>query len=83
MKIARCPNCGGFNLVRSAKTTNANGPIGVRLLPKMPLAQFHVVVCKDCHLTRFFVRSVDAAGLNGPEWVPVENQPETLGLGRK
>jgi predicted nucleic-acid-binding Zn-ribbon protein len=59
MKISRCPNCGGGNLYRS-KPVSAGGGHAPNYLPGLGRLfmseRFHLVLCKDCGLTRFFAR---------------------------
>ncbi len=56
MQVAPCPNCGSDDLRRT--TTDAVGHFGPDLLPGtsgvFQLAQFDLVVCCGCGLTRFF-----------------------------
>jgi predicted nucleic-acid-binding Zn-ribbon protein len=64
MTIARpCPECGQKNLY--SVVTGSGGGYGPMLLPKLSsgwtVAEFQVVVCADCGLTRFVA---DAEALN-------------------
>ncbi len=57
MKVKDCPNCGGTDLrITIADATGGDGP---DLLPRVGgffrRAEFAVVVCCSCGLTRFFV----------------------------
>ena len=57
MNVAPCSNCGGDDL--RTTTTKAVGAYGPDLLPGASgwfrEAEFQVVVCCNCGLTRFFV----------------------------
>ncbi len=52
-----CPNCGGRNLYKSKKISSGGG-YAPNYLPGLgaflSTARFHVVVCRDCGLSRFF-----------------------------
>ncbi len=52
----QCPECGGHSLHQT--TTRSGGGYGPILLPGLGrflrLADFRVVVCGDCGLTRFY-----------------------------
>jgi predicted nucleic-acid-binding Zn-ribbon protein len=58
-KIASCPNCGGGNQYLS-KEVSAGGGHAPNYLPGLGSAfraeKFHLVLCADCGLTRFFAR---------------------------
>lgn len=59
MKISPCPNCGSAKLYRS-KAVSAGGGHSPNYLPGLggffSSEKFHLVMCKDCGLTRFFAR---------------------------
>ena len=59
MKISPCPNCGGKNLYLS-RAVSAGGGYAPNYLPGLGgffrSERFHVVLCRDCGLTRFFAR---------------------------
>ncbi len=52
----QCPECGGATLYHN--TVKSAGPYGPALLPGLGgflnFAQFKVIVCGDCGLTRFY-----------------------------
>jgi hypothetical protein len=56
MKSNQCPDCGGENL--RFTFARSGGPYGPLFLPGLGSfltpAQFRVVLCGDCGLTRFF-----------------------------
>jgi predicted nucleic-acid-binding Zn-ribbon protein len=60
----RCPNCGGANLYRSEQVSSGTG-YAPNYLPGLGgflhYAQFVLVACADCGLTRFFADQ-EAAG---------------------
>ena len=69
-----CPECGGRNLFRSAKPISAGGGYAPNYLPKLGpwhrAARFHVVVCKDCGLTRWYAHEEALAKLeSGKAWL--------------
>ncbi len=80
MKIANCPNCGGADLYTAAAATPANGMFGPKLLPRLPVGHFEVVVCGDCGLTRLFARRVDIQAMKACDWVKVAEPIGPLGL---
>ena len=51
-----CPECAGHSLYQT--TTRSGGGYGPILLPGLGrflrMADFHVIVCADCGLTRFY-----------------------------
>jgi hypothetical protein len=57
-RVAPCPNCSSGNLFRSRKPVSAGGGYAPNYLPGLGgfflSGRFHVVVCRDCGLTRFF-----------------------------
>lgn len=59
MNVSPCPNCGGRNLYRS-QPVSAGGGHAPNYLPGLGgflrSERFHLVLCKDCGLTRFFAR---------------------------
>jgi len=59
MRVSPCPNCGGSNQYRS-RAVSAGGGHAPNYLPGLGsffrAERFHLVVCKDCGLTRFFAR---------------------------
>jgi predicted nucleic-acid-binding Zn-ribbon protein len=59
MTVSPCPNCGGTNQYRS-RPVSAGGGHAPNYLPGLGsffrAERFHLVVCKDCGLTRFFAR---------------------------
>jgi predicted nucleic-acid-binding Zn-ribbon protein len=63
-KSSKCPECGQGNLY-SSSGVSAGGGYAPNYLPGLGSffspAQFTVVVCKDCGLTRFFA-SPEAVG---------------------
>ena len=72
----QCPECGAESLYRT--TTNSGGGHGPLLLPGLnrsfwrPFAKFHVVVCADCGLTRFYAEAEALAKLRTAEaWLPI------------
>lgn len=60
-----CPECGGSNLYQT--TTASTGLYGPALLPGLGgffrTPNFHVVVCADCGLSRFYADSTARAKL--------------------
>ena len=64
--ISPCPNCGGKSLYRS-KLVSAGGGHAPNFLPGLgsffSAEKFHIVLCKDCGLTRFFARAQATAKL--------------------
>jgi predicted nucleic-acid-binding Zn-ribbon protein len=58
MKDRACPNCKGTNQYRAEKPVSARGTYGPNFLPRLGTlfasAQFRMIVCGDCGLTRFF-----------------------------
>ena len=72
MKIAPCPNCGGNHLYRSHEVS-AGGGHAPDYLPGLGTflrtEKFHLVLCQDCGLTRFFARQEALAKLvEGKKW---------------
>ncbi len=61
MKISHCTNCGSRNQYRS-EPVSAGGGHAPNYLPGLggffKAEKFHVVVCRQCGLTRFFAREV-------------------------
>lgn len=59
MNVSPCPNCGSKNLYRS-QAVSAGGGHAPNYLPGLGgffrSERFHLVLCKDCGLTRFFAR---------------------------
>ena len=59
MKLSPCPNCGGGNLYQS-KPISAGGGYAPNYLSGLGgfwrAEYFHLVMCRDCGLTRFFAR---------------------------
>ena len=81
MKVTDCPNCGGGTLYTTVTATPASGMMGPHLLPKLASGQFHVVVCEDCGLARFFVRKVDIQVLKASAgWTRIVDSAPVLGL---
>ena len=58
-KISPCPNCHGRNVYRSDEVS-AGGGHAPNYLPGLggfwAAEKFHMVLCHDCGLTRFFAR---------------------------
>lgn len=56
--VSSCPNCGGGNNYRTVKPVSAGGGYAPNYLPGLgswyAAEKFHVVVCRDCGLTRWF-----------------------------
>jgi len=72
-----CPECGSENLHYA--TTNSGGGYGPMLLPGLGSflapAQFRVVLCGDCGLTRFFAeRSALAKLVKSRAWRRVHQE---------
>ncbi len=70
-----CPECGGQNLYRS-KAVSAGGGYAPNYLPGlgpfMRVERFHIVLCKDCGLARFFARPSATEKLpDSPKWTRV------------
>ena len=67
-----CPNCESRNLYKTKQATGAKGGYGPDLLPGLGrwfrAPRFHVVVCRDCGLTRFFADDEDRGGLDNPKF---------------
>lgn len=65
--IAACPNCGGKNLYRSVAVDSGGGH-APNYLPGLSgffiSEKFHIVLCKDCGLARFFARPEATAKLS-------------------
>jgi predicted nucleic-acid-binding Zn-ribbon protein len=61
-----CPECGSENL--HFTVTKSGGPYGPLFLPGLGSfltpAQFRVILCGDCGLTRFFAEPSSLAKLN-------------------
>ena len=59
MEISPCPNCRSKTLYRS-KPVSAGGGHAPNFLPGLGgviySEKFHIVLCADCGLTRFFAR---------------------------
>jgi predicted nucleic-acid-binding Zn-ribbon protein len=59
--ISPCPNCGGRNLYKTRKPVSAGGGHAPNYLPGLGrlfvIEKFHVVLCRDCGLARWFARS--------------------------
>jgi predicted nucleic-acid-binding Zn-ribbon protein len=69
-----CPECGAKSLYRT--TTNANGGHGPSLLPGLGgffrFAQFEVVACAACGLTRFYAEQPARTKLpTARQWVRI------------
>ncbi|MFM8469367.1 MAG: hypothetical protein ACKODH_05270 [Limisphaerales bacterium] len=69
-----CPECGSESLYRT--TTHANGHHGPALLPGLGgffrFAQFDVITCADCGLTRFYAETSARAKLpTARQWVRI------------
>ena len=69
-----CPGCGGQSLHQT--TTASAGPYGPALLPGLGrffhTAEFNVVVCADCGLTRFYAEPAARAKLRtSNRWHPL------------
>lgn len=64
---SHCPECEGLSLFRT--TTASGGGYGPILLPGlgrfMRVADFEVVVCADCGLTRFYASEDARSQLGG------------------
>jgi len=60
IKPSPCSSCGGRNLFRSTKPVSAGGGHAPDYLPGLGRffvsEKFHVVLCRDCGLTRLFAR---------------------------
>ena len=72
-RIAPCPNCGGSNLFRTRKGVGSGGGHAPNYLPGLggflTSGRFHIVLCKDCGLTRFFAtREATAKVADSPKW---------------
>jgi predicted nucleic-acid-binding Zn-ribbon protein len=69
MKVTACPSCGHENLYHAR--SGANGGYGPALLPGLGTflepAQFDIVVCADCGLTRFFAAESERAEVQASE----------------
>jgi len=67
MTISPCPNCSGTRLFES-KEVSAGGGHAPNYLPGLggifTAEKFHVVLCRDCGLTRFFARPEALAKLS-------------------
>ena len=80
MNVAPCPNCGGNDL--RSTTIDAVGGFGPDLLPGASRvfhrAEFSVVVCCGCGLTRFFAlpEAIDKIATSA-RW----EQPERTSVG--
>jgi predicted nucleic-acid-binding Zn-ribbon protein len=59
MNVAPCPNCGSKNLFKS-NAVSAGGGHAPNYLPGLggfiSAEKFHLVLCGNCGLTRFFAR---------------------------
>jgi hypothetical protein len=59
MEISPCPHCGGKTLFKS-RAIGAGGGHAPNYLPDLgrlfSAAKFHLIVCRDCWLTRFFAQ---------------------------
>ena len=69
-----CRDCGGHSLYRT--TASSGGGYGPILLPGLgrflKMADFHVVVCADCGLTRFYAAAEALAKLrSSSRWSPL------------
>ena len=74
-KLSPCPNCGSRVLYRS-KEVFAGGGHAPNFLPGLgtfwAAERFHLVICKECGLTRFFARREATAKLpDSKEWKPI------------
>lgn len=70
-----CPNCDGGNLYKSKKISSGGGH-APNYLPGLgrflSTAGFHVVVCRDCGLSRFFAHEEATAKLGeSDKWTRV------------
>lgn len=67
MNISPCPNCRSKNLYRS-KAVSAGGGYAPNYLPGLggvfSSEKFHIVLCADCGLTRFFARPEAATNIS-------------------
>lgn len=65
-KLSPCPNCGSRALYRSNEVS-AGGGHAPNYLPGLgsfwAAERFHLVICKECGLTRFFARPEATAKL--------------------
>lgn len=73
----KCPGCGSENL--RFTVTKSGGPYGPLFLPGLGSfvapAQFRVVLCGDCGLTRFFAEATALAKLvKSRAWLRVEQE---------
>jgi predicted nucleic-acid-binding Zn-ribbon protein len=71
-KLSPCPNCGSRALYRS-KEVSAGGGYAPNYLPDLgsfwAAERFHLVLCKECGLTRFFAsRGATAKLPNSEKW---------------
>ena len=69
-----CPECDGHSLYQT--TTRSGGGYGPVLLPRLGrflrMADFHVLVCADCGLTRFYAEPSARAKLpTASQWNPL------------
>lgn len=60
MEVSPCPNCRSKTLYRTIKPVSAGGGHAPNFLPGLgrtfSAEKFHIIVCADCGLTRFFAR---------------------------
>ena len=74
-KTKQCPECGAESLYQT--TTNSGGGYGPLLLPGLNRsfwrpAKFHVVLCAECGLTRFYAEAEALTKLRtAEEWLPI------------
>jgi hypothetical protein len=76
MQISPCPNCRSKTLYRSIKPVSAGGGHAPDHLPGLggtfSSEKFHIVLCADCGLTRFFARPEALTKLSASKkWEPV------------
>jgi len=66
-RMSPCPNCGGSNIYKS-QPVSAGGGYAPNFLPGLGsifcAEKFHLVLCRDCGLTRFFARQEATAKLS-------------------
>lgn len=76
MAISVCPNCGGKQLYKSAKSISAGGGYAPNYLPGLgtffSAAKFDLVMCSNCGLTLCFAEpEARAKVVESPKWTRV------------
>jgi len=70
MKVAPCPNCGSKNLFKSDAVSA--GVFLPQLGGTFGTEKFHVVLCGNCGLTRFFARQEALRRVaDAKKWQPI------------